>query len=261
MKWRPEVSNRHVEIVLPEADLQRELRRRTRRDFLIGGLAAAAGIGGYEWVTRAKPVNGVPWPQRRVLDLNGKLARDYVSDSHRMPSYSPEQVGWLKPNGDIGMDPAVDLRNWHIQVETGHGPALKLSTADILNLPKVDMITRFCCIEGWSTVTHWGGTRFADFTRKYFPAGAPLPDYVYMATPGEDYYVGLDMKSAMHPQTLLAYERNGKPLENEHGAPLRLAIPVKYGIKNIKRIGLIRYTNDRPDDYWAEEGYDWFAGL
>ena len=82
-----------------------------------------------------------------------------------------------------------------------------------------------------------------------------------MATPGEDYYVGLDIKSALHPQTLLAYEQNGKPLTAEHGAPLRLVIPVKYGIKSIKKIGLIRYTAKEPGDYWAEEGYDWFAGL
>ena len=40
-----------------------------------------------------------------------------------------------------------------------------------------------------------------------------------------------------------------------------LAIPVKYGIKNIKRIGLIRYTDERPKDFWAQQGYDWFAGL
>jgi len=49
--------------------------------------------------------------------------------------------------------------------------------------------------------------------------------------------------------------------EPEHGAPLRLATPVKYGIKNIKRIGTIRFTNTRPADYWAERGYDWYAGL
>lgn len=84
---------------------------------------------------------------------------------------------------------------------------------------------------------------------------------MYLATPGEDYYVELDIKSALHPQTLLAYELGGQPLENDHGAPLRLAIPVKYGIKNIKRVGLIRFTNQKPADYWAEEGYDWFAGL
>ena len=50
------------------------------------------------------------------------------------------------------------------------------------------------------------------------------------------------------------------PLTPEHGAPLRLAIPLKYGIKNIKRIGTIRFTDARPADYWAERGYDWYAG-
>ena len=43
--------------------------------------------------------------------------------------------------------------------------------------------------------------------------------------------------------------------------PLRLTIPVKYGIKNIKQLGKIAYTRERPDDYWAERGYDWYAGL
>jgi len=54
---------------------------------------------------------------------------------------------------------------------------------------------------------------------------------------------------------------NGAPLTAEHGAPLRLAIPVKYGIKNIKRIGKITYATARPRDYWAEDGYDWYAGF
>ncbi|MGH9581761.1 MAG: molybdopterin-dependent oxidoreductase, partial [Bryobacteraceae bacterium] len=113
---------------------------------------------------------------------------------------------------------------------------------------------------GWSTIVEWSGARFSDFTRKYLRPGF-APKYVYMETPDQQYYVGLDMKSAMHPQTLLAYERNGKPLTPDHGAPLRLVIPVKYGIKSIKRIGLIQYTNTRPGDYWAEEGYDWYSGL
>jgi len=69
------------------------------------------------------------------------------------------------------------------------------------------------------------------------------------------------MESAMHPQTLLCYEMNGAPLTGAHGAPLRLTIPVKYGIKNIKRIGSIQFTDNRPEDYWANEGYDWYAGL
>lgn len=254
--------DRHPEIVLPEQDIKRELRRKTRRDFLIAGLATVAGVGGYEWIRSAKPDKDVPWPERRVLDLNGKLARSYVSDSHLMPTYSRDEVGFLKPNGDIGVDQPIDLNAWRLQVTTGENrPPLNLTLSDVKALPKVEMITRFCCIEGWSVVTEWGGARFSDFTKKYFAPDLKLPDFVYMATSGEDYYVGLDMKSVMHPQTLLAYEQNGKPLEDQHGAPLRLAIPVKYGIKNIKRIAMIQYTNTKPDDYWADEGYDWFAGL
>ncbi len=51
------------------------------------------------------------------------------------------------------------------------------------------------------------------------------------------------------------------PLDWANGAPLRLVIPVKYGIKNLKRIGSITYTDERPDNYWAERGYDYYAAL
>lgn len=179
-----------------------------------------------------------------------------------MPTYSLDQVGPLKPNGDIGMDDDIDPKDWKIKVTDDEGGRdLTLALKDIQALPKVEMITQFSCIEGWSVIAHWSGARFSDFTHKYFRPDRKLTNFVSMSTPGEDYYVGLDMKSAMHPQTLLAYEQNGKPLADEHGAPLRLVIPIKYGIKNIKRIGRIEYTNDKPDDYWAEDGYDWFAGL
>jgi DMSO/TMAO reductase YedYZ molybdopterin-dependent catalytic subunit len=256
------MNSRHPEIVLPSDEAKRELRRRTRRDFLIGGVAAVGAISGYEWVRSRKRDDGLQWPQRRVLDFNGRLSEGYVSNSHLMPTYSRNRVGWLKPNGNIGMDGDVDPDKWAVKVTNDEGGSdVTLSLKDIVALPKVEMITRFCCIEGWSTITYWGGARFSDFTNKYFRPDRKLTNFVYIATPGEDYYVGLDMKSAMHPQTLLAYEQNGNPLAAEHGAPLRLVIPVKYGIKNIKRVSLIQYTNDRPADYWAEEGYDWFAGL
>lgn len=243
------------------SELQQELRKRTRRGFLTGGVATALGVGAYEWLTRAGQENGTPWPQRRALDFNRKLAHAYLSDGHLMPTYSAREITYLKPNGDVGLGPDFDARNWKLQVATEGVPPVHLHLADVMSLPKTEMITRFCCIEGWSVVTSWTGARFSDFTKKYFPPGRTLPPYVYMATPDEDYYVGLDTKSALHPQTLLAYEHNGKPLAPEHGAPLRLVIPVKYGIKSIKRIGTIQYTSKKADDYWAEQGYDWFAGL
>jgi hypothetical protein len=250
------------EIVLSDDETKRQLRRRTRRDFLIGGVTALGAIGGYEWMRSSKRDGGLAWPQRRVLNFNEKLAHGYLSNSHLMPTYSRDQVGWLKPNGDIGMDDDIAANDWEIKVTNDEGgPDLKLPLKDIKALPKVEMVTQFSCIEGWSVIAYWGGARFSDFSHKYFRPDRKLTNFVSLSTPGEDYYVGLDMKSAMHPQTLLAYEQNGKPLADEHGAPLRLVIPVKYGIKSIKRVGQIEYTNDKPADYWAEEGYDWFAGL
>jgi DMSO/TMAO reductase YedYZ molybdopterin-dependent catalytic subunit len=221
-----------------------------------------AAVGGYEWLRSAKQVDQVPWPERRVLEANGKLAHAYLSDSRLMPTYSLGDVTPQKANGDIGLDEEIDPSKWSLAVATDTGsPPLKLLLRDVQALPRVEIITKFCCIEGWSSISHWAGARFSDFTKKYHPPGRKLTNYVSLTTPDEEYYVGLDMKSAMHPQTLLAYEYDGKPLTPAHGAPLRLLIPVKYGIKNLKRIGAIEYTNGKPDDYWAEQGYDWFAGL
>jgi DMSO/TMAO reductase YedYZ molybdopterin-dependent catalytic subunit len=144
---------------------------------------------------------------------------------------------------------------------------------DIKALPRAEIATQLDCIEGWSEIVQWGGARLVDFAAKYTSAtrsGSPpdirrrpqdLVEYVGLATPDGKYYVGLDMTSALHPQTLLCYEMNGVPLTIPHGAPLRLVLPLKYRIKSIKRIGSIRFTDTRPADFWAERGYDWYTGL
>src|SRR5207237_10915242 len=106
----------------------------------------------------------------------------------------------------------------------------------------------------------WTGSRLSDCPAKYAPELARHP-YIKMHTPDEEYFVGLDTPAALHPQTLLCYEMNGAPLTAAHGAPIRLVIPVRYGVKNIKRIGTIAYLDRRPEDYWAQRGYDWYAAL
>jgi Oxidoreductase molybdopterin binding domain len=155
---------------------------------------------------------------------------------------------------------------------TNNETDLTLTLAEIKQLPRVEMVTQLKCIEGWSVIVRWAGARLADLIAKYPPltrSGSDpdvmrrpddLVGYVSLETPDSEYYVGIDMESALHPQTLLCYEMNGQPLSLKHGAPLRLVIPVKYGIKNIKRIGKITYTDKRPADYWAERGYDWYSG-
>lgn len=142
-------------------------------------------------------------------------------------------------------------------------PGLLLTMADVVKLPRHELVTQFKCIEGWSQVVHWAGVRMGDFLEAYPPA--PIdgrePRYVYMETPDGDYYNGYDLITLRHPQALLVTEMMGQPLTQFHGAPLRLHLPMKYGYKQIKRIGLIAYTNEKPDDYWTELGYDWYAGL
>ena len=142
-------------------------------------------------------------------------------------------------------------------------PGLLLQLADVTQLPRHEMVTQFKCIEGWSQIVHWGGVRMADFLDLYPPAAidGKEPRYVYMETPDGDYYCGFDLFVMRHPQTLLVTEMMGQSLTQNHGAPLRLCMPSKYGYKQIKRIALIAYTNERPDDYWTKLGYDWYAGL
>jgi hypothetical protein len=143
-------------------------------------------------------------------------------------------------------------------------PGLLLEMNDLWKLPHVSFVTEFKCIEGWSEIVSWGGVRLSDLIAAYPPAKRPdgsLPRYVYMETPDGDYYCGYDMKVALHPQSLLVYEMGGRPITRWHGAPVRFHTPLKYGYKQIKRVGLIAYTDMRPDDYWTKLGYDWYAGL
>jgi hypothetical protein len=143
-------------------------------------------------------------------------------------------------------------------------PGLLLTLADIKALPHHELVTEFKCIEGWSEIVHWGGYRLTDLIAAYPPARnaqGKLPKYVYMETPFGDYYCGYNFSACTHPQSLLATEMSGAPLTQNHGAPLRLHMPIKYGYKQIKRIALIAYTDKQPDDYWTKLGYDWYAGL
>lgn len=271
----PTVAAESVEDVDADVDVRREMSRMTRRSFFWAAVAAGAGYGGWSWLNSRSEIDRLAWPYRRMLDTNQKIAEAYFSPRHRIHEW-PLSKRDPKPrvNGHFGLDGQADHTNWKLRIEgLESGLPVELTIDDIRRLPRYDMVTEFRCIEGWNMFVHWTGVRLADLMRLHppasrdgslsDPAGHPerLVRYVSMETPGRGYYVGLDMASAMHPQTLLAYEINGQPLSWHHGAPLRLAIPVKYGIKNIKRIALIRYTDTKPPDFWGDRKYDWYAGL
>lgn len=239
---------------------EQELSIRTRRAFLTLGIGAAAGYGAWRWLQTRPEDDFLHEPYRRMLRFNERLERDYFS-GHRIAARFPDsRVQPIRTNGLVGLSADYDPGQWELNVNQGPGAVTSITLDQIRALPRIEQTTQLNCIEGWSVVIHWTGARFSDFCAKFAP-DALHKRYVGMETPSQEYYVGLDMPSALQPQTLLCYEMNGAPLAIENGAPLRLRIPTKYGIKNIKRIGTITYRDQRPADYWAEQGYDWYAGL
>jgi DMSO/TMAO reductase YedYZ molybdopterin-dependent catalytic subunit len=237
-------------------------------------VAVLAGLAGWRWLVTRGEEDGLPWPLRRVLEFNERVAGAIFRASRRSPEFPRSVARMPRVNGRLGLDSGPDLATWRLEVIGAAGERARrwFSLGDIKALPRVEMTADLRCIEGWSEIVHWAGARLADLasltglaTRGGQPIdpnahGGDLLRYTALETPDREYYVGLDMASALHPQTLLCYEMDGRPLTPEHGAPLRLVIPVKYGIKNLKRIGVIRFTDVRPADYWAERGYDWHAG-
>ncbi|MDB5270144.1 MAG: molybdopterin-binding oxidoreductase [Hymenobacter sp.] len=256
-----------------EAAVLAEARRRSRRSFIGLGLAGLAGIGGWKWLISQPADEGIPRPLRKVLDANSHLTQAYFKETRLAPEFARSRAKAPRVNGRVGLAQELDPATWRMRVQGyGTGKTQEFTLADIKALPKVEMTTELKCIEGWSVVVHWAGARLSDFLARYplatrsgHPADplnppADLAPYVGMRTPDELYYVGLDMASALHPQTLLCYEMNGEPLTAAHGAPVRLVTPLKYGIKHLKRIGTIAFADTRPKDYWAELGYDWDSG-
>jgi DMSO/TMAO reductase YedYZ molybdopterin-dependent catalytic subunit len=240
---------------------EQELARCTRRSFIGLGAGAVGVAAAWHWLNLTPMDDEISAPLRRVLGFNERVVRNALySEGHLVRTYPASAIGRIKVNGEIGMENPIDPADWHLELAPMGAPERMLGIEDIRSLPRHEETIDFKCVEGWSTVTQFAGARLSDFTAMFAP-GSEKAAFVGMVTPGKDYYVGVDMPSAHHPQSLLVYEMNGKPLEDRHGAPLRLMTPVKYGIKNIKRIGRIFYTNERPADYWAEQGYDYYAGL
>ena len=204
---------------------------------------------------------GIAKPLRKGLNVNQELFLATFSSSNLAKTYPKSQaVKSVRVNGDVGMSNDFDASNWQLHLVKSNGDTLTITMDAIKKLPKTEVVFDFKCIEGWSQKTWWGGVKFSDFVRYYHLENETALKYAGLKTPDEEYYVGIDMPSIMHPQTLLCYEMNGKPLPMNQGYPLRLIIPVKYGIKHLKRIGTIYFSDNQPADYWAERGYDYYAG-
>jgi len=240
--------------------------KKTITSFFFLLLFFAGCIGAWKWLHK-QPYDGgirggIRQPLRNVLNSNEVVFDKIFSKNHLAKTYPVSKaVKNVRYNGSIGMGNDFDPATWELYIIKKNGDTLALKLDDIKRLPKVDIVFNFKCIEGWNQIAHWGGVKFSDFLKAYGLTEESQMKYVGLVTPDEEYYVGIDMASALHPQTILCYELNDKPLPMREGYPLRLIIPVKYGIKHLKRIGTMFFSNNRPPDYWAERGYDYYSGL
>ncbi len=231
------------------------------------GLNALA-LGAWRWLYKLPDETtgitaGTKKPLRLALEKNEILFKHTFSNDHLVKTYPKSMAATaVRVNSDIGLDgDGFDPAAWLLQVKKKNGSLQKISLKELMALPKTEIVFDFKCVEGWDQISYWGGVKFSDFISHFNLQEEAALGYVGLVTPDEAYYVGIEMPAALHPQTILAYEVNNKPLPPEHGQPLRLIVPVKYGIKNLKRIGTISFSNERPKDYWAEQGYDYYSGL
>ncbi len=238
----------------------RRVQQLTIKKFLLGGVLFCLTAGACLWISQVPKNDSISRVLRASLNFSSQLWAKFYSPDRRVFSKEIPPPGAIpRLNGKIGLGSPIDVQKWRLHVFVENHEVQSLSIAQVKWLPKTFSDTQFFCIEGWSTNFSYSGVKFSDFLKIYGLSNQYR--YVGFETPDRNYYVSLDMESMLHSQTLLAYEMNGFLLAPEHGAPLRLVIPIKYGIKSLKRIGKIRLSNTRPPDYWEERGYDWYAGL
>jgi len=203
-----------------------------------------------------------------VLTFDDDVSEALYSRDRRVRTYRTSDLTPLRNNYSGRTPSAAYIPSWKLTLSgLASGREFTLGVANLLALGQHEQITRICCVEGWSAVAWWGGVRFADLLAAFPPAPgmrwAALESAVNLDGAGnpDPYYVSIDLETARHPQALLALEQNRRPLTVEHGAPLRLVVPMKLGLKNIKAITAIRYTAAEPADYWNERGYSKYDGL
>src|SRR5579864_7322361 len=150
--------------------IDREVRRLSRRGFLVLGAGAVAGYGAWRWLEGAKRVGDAPWPLRRGLEWDEKVSEAYFSPSRLIRTYPPTALTQARINGGLGLDAHADMSAWQLQVEgIDRQPPAVLGLDDIKALPRQDLITELRCIEGWSIIVHWTGARLSDFMARFPP--------------------------------------------------------------------------------------------
>ena len=233
-------------------------RRELLRLGLLAGSASVLGACGLSRNPRARAVlAGVSrfndWVGENVLQSGHRLAPTYPH-SKRTPERLFPAYSIAHPLPELP-DPAA----WGLEVGGLVEKPTRFTLEMLQALPRVTYTVKHHCVEGWSAIATWTGVPVSTVVGLVDPK--PQAKFLRFDTFDKNYFNGWDFESALHPQTILAYAFNNRPLTPAHGAPLRLYSPIKLGYKLTKYLTALTFTAQQPGGYWEDMGYPWLGGI
>jgi len=254
----------------------------SRRSFLTGAAIGSSGLllascnvlDGLDRDSGVRNVlesaNNLTYRIQRTLADRNALAEEFSEQDIRQPQ---------RPNGSTDPDDedykqlaSDNFAKWKLEVGGLVETPLSLSLAQLQAMPSRTQVTRHDCVEGWSCIAKWTGVPLSVVLDEAKPKPAARYVVFYcMDTIDQDdgtkYYGSIDLIDARHPQTILAYGMNGKPLPIENGAPLRVRVERQLGYKMPKYLGKIELVDTFAQigmghgGYWEDNGYEWYGGI
>jgi methionine sulfoxide reductase catalytic subunit len=244
---------------LPESAATPEHVFLDRRAFLAGSAVAGAGILSPALAQEADPSAGLyPAKQNGRYQLEGREITPEAVNANYNNFY---EFGSSKRIASAAQ--ALPIRPWTIKLD---GMVEKEQTIGIDDLLKqVQVEERLCrhrCVEAWAMAVPWSGFPLKALLDIAKPLGSAK--YVRFETfmdpkiaPGQrqswypwPYVEGVTIEEAANELSFMVTGAYGKPLGKSFGAPIRLALPWKYGFKHIKSIKRVTFTDQRPKSYW-----------
>jgi DMSO/TMAO reductase YedYZ molybdopterin-dependent catalytic subunit len=229
------------------------------------GFLALAAAGGAASLTAACAWDGGNAVRPRLLAisrLNDWVGEKILFEPTRLArTYGPAERSAMLPSYFVSdmMPMLADPSAWRLRVDGLVRQPLELSLEALMRMPRTAYTVKHHCVEGWSAIASWAGVPVAAVAERCQPL--PTARYIHFVSFDAGYSNGWDMASALHPQTILAYAMNDRPLMADHGAPLRVYAPTKLGYKLTKYLVSMTFTDRRPGGYWEDQGYPWFAGI
>lgn len=234
-------------------------RRRLLRLGLLAGAGATLSACGWDGGPLEPALEGVSrWNDlvgEKLLLSGSRLARQYAV-SERTPDASFPGYSRTRPIASLALD---DPAAWALEVGGEVAEPMRLTRPMLEAMPSVTYTVKHHCVEGWTAIGTWTGVPVSAVAEMVRPTGDAR--YLLFDSFDNGYSNGWDLKSAYHPETILAYAFNDRPLDVRRGAPLRLYSPIKLGYKLTKFLTHMTFTRERPGGYWEDKGYPWLGGI